>query len=714
MRRCVQLKTVFVLTYKCNHTRKTLNIMAKLKLLMDGLITLCLLLDISGCFKLDSRCHFVREYVHCLRANLTYIPKIPDNVSGLLFSDNYLPHVTSDTFMNISDPKKITYLRLAFDHIKTIKNDSLESFTGLISLSLTGNHIEAKSLRYLLGVLCHVKITMLTLNSMGSSIRSLQIFSLLNNCEIKELFMKRNAFVNITRGIVQHFDNVKFLDLCQNRIKLFQLTYMKSLEKLELSHNRLTNVPIFCMGNKTSASMVPKIRGFFIRYNYITNINPKSFECLTSLIELRLGGNHIAVFPNDMLLKMPFIQSLTIQPYNDYNTYVEKYAFRSNSLSYLQFESLNRPANLIFHSINDTFKNSPNLTYLHLAFIYMNTLPVSSLHGLFAPLKRLKNFSCYDCEIQRNPSIFIGDMTELVKLNLEENSLESINDNSISSKRYLKFLYLNDNKFSHLSRQILPIEFLNQLDLVDFAENPFLCNCALEWFIEWLKTTDTKIRHSDHYICAGPDRLAGKSLFDVEFTYFECHPLKPWMWAIIIVSFFLVILIISVLVYCNRWNIKHLIYLYRMKRNYKQIDGDNYLYDAFVAYSQDDSDWVIDKLLPILETESGYKLCIHERDFGVGAYINDNIVQNINNSKRMILVLSESFVNSGWCTFELKVALGKHIEEDFPVIVIILQEVRHMNSSLKILLKMTTYLEWKDGGAEEDLFWNKLQRTFKT
>ncbi|KAL4238245.1 hypothetical protein ACF0H5_002958 [Mactra antiquata] len=150
-----------------------------------------------------------------------------------------------------------------------------------------------------------------------------------------------------------------------------------------------------------------------------------------------------------------------------------------------------------------------------------------------------------------------------------------------------------------------------------------------------------------------------------------------------------------------------------MKKNYKQFDGGNYLYDAFVAYSQDDSEWVIDKLLPILETEYGYKLCIHERDFGVGAYINDNIVQNINNSKKMLLVLSESFVNSGWCNFELKVALCKHIEEDYPVIVIILQEVRQMNTSLKTLLKMTTYLEWKDGGAEEDLFWNKLQGTYK-
>ncbi|KAL4234331.1 hypothetical protein ACF0H5_005982 [Mactra antiquata] len=566
--------------------------MAKFRLLMDVLFTLCLLLDFSGCFKLDDRCFYFREDVRCLHANLTYIPEIPNNVSGLIFSDNYLPHVTSDTFTNISDPKKFTYLRLAYDHIKTIKNDSLESFTGLNYLSLTGNHIEATSLMYLLGVLCHVELKAVILNAMGSSIRSLQTFSLMDNCEIKELHMERNAFVYITRGIVQHIYNVKELNLRRNRIELFQLSYMKNLEILKLSYNELTNVPNFCMENKTSASMVPKIRELFINYNSITNINPKSFECLTSLKELRLD-----------------------------------------------------------------------------------------------------------------------DKAELLKLALGENSLESINDHSISSKRYLKFLYLNSNKFSHLSQQTLPIEFLNQLDRIDFADNPFLCDCALEWFIEWLKTTDTKIGQADSYICAGPDRLAGKSLFDVEFTYLECH---PWMWVIIIVLPSLsVILIISVLVYRNRWNIKHFIYLYRMRRIYIQIKGENYLYDAFVASSKNDSDWVTGKLLPILETEYGYKLCIHERDFGTGAYINDYIVHNINNSKSVLLVLSETFVNSDWCNFVLKVALSKRVEEDFPVIVIILQEVGYKNISLKKLLKMSTNLEWKDGGAEEDLFWDKLKGTIK-
>ncbi|KAL4240723.1 hypothetical protein ACF0H5_001511 [Mactra antiquata] len=274
---------------------------------------------------------------------------------------------------------------------------------------------------------------------------------------------------------------------------------------------------------------------------------------------------------------------------------------------------------------------------------------------------------------------------------------------------------MNENRIVLLSPKHLPLTLLNQLDTIDLSDNPFSCDCYLKWFIDWLKTIDiAKVKHAKKHICASPDRHVGKSLFDVEFTFFECHPLQKLMWVIIIaISSLLVLLIISLIVYRNRWNIKHLIYLYRMRRNYIQIEGNNYLYDAFVAYSQDDSDWVIDKLVPILESEYGYKLCIHERDFDIGAYINDNIVQNIKNSKRALLVLSESFVNSGWCNFEMKVALIKHIEEDFPVIVIILQTVRNTNTSLETLLKMTTYLEWKDSAADEDLFWNKLRGAMK-
>ncbi|KAL4229388.1 hypothetical protein ACF0H5_012427 [Mactra antiquata] len=664
--------------------------------------------EIIGCFKLDRRCSFVREEVQCLRANLTYIPEIPGNISGLSFSDNYLPHITSDTFMNISNPRKLTYLRLAYDHIKTIRNDSFESFTALNRLSLTGNHIEAKSIRCLLGVLCHLKLK-LTLNSMGSSIRLSVTFSLMNNCAMDLLSIERNDLAIISRTFIRHADSVKVLYLDRNRIKQVHLSYMKRLEVLYLSYNELINIPNFCNENDSSVSMVPNIRFLSLRYNRVTEIRPESFKCLTSLEKLEISGNHLSVFPNDMLTYMPFINWLKISPNDGYSAHCEKYAFRSRSLSYLQFGTRGS-VHFIFPSINDTFKYSPNLTYLSLFVFGMNELSASSLNGLFAPLQRLKNLTCFACGITLSPSVFIENMTELIKLDLAKNSIQAITDNSISSKRDLKYLIMNRNKIVQLSPTNLPLELLNQLDRIDFSRNPFLCDCQLKWFIEWLTTTDIdKIKHAKQYICAGPERHFGKSLFNVEFTYFECHPWHTLMWVSIIGSSSLLVILISVIVYHNRWNIKHLIHQHRMRRNYIQIEGNDYSYDAFVSYNHKDSDWVRDKLLPILETEYGYKLCIRDRDYVVGVDINDNIVQ-INKSKVIVLILSESFTKSGWCHFELNVALTKHIEDDFPVIVILLEEIRNMNTSMKTLIAKTTYLEWKNGAEDEDFFKNKLKR----
>lgn len=47
---------------------------------------------------------------------------------------------------------------------------------------------------------------------------------------------------------------------------------------------------------------------------------------------------------------------------------------------------------------------------------------------------------------------------------------------------------------------------------------------------------------------------------------------------------------------------------------------DGKAYDAFISYksSKTDQDFVLKQLYPKLETEMGYKLCMHFRDFTPG------------------------------------------------------------------------------------------------
>ncbi len=53
-----------------------------------------------------------------------------------------------------------------------------------------------------------------------------------------------------------------------------------------------------------------------------------------------------------------------------------------------------------------------------------------------------------------------------------------------------------------------------------------------------------------------------------------------------------------------------------------------------------DSMFVINEIQPYLE-EMGFRLCIHERDFLVGASIPANIEAAINHSRRMIMIISK-------------------------------------------------------------------------
>ena len=132
------------------------------------------------------------------------------------------------------------------------------------------------------------------------------------------------------------------------------------------------------------------------------------------------------------------------------------------------------------------------------------------------------------------------------------------------------------------------------------------------------------------------------------------------------------------------------------------------LFDAFISYSSKDEAFVSEELAPLLEHgDPSYKLCLHYRDFPVGAYIADTIVQAVESSRRTIMVLSENFIKSEWCRFEFKSAHHQVLRDRRRrLIVILLGEVPHkdLDPDIRLYLKTNTYLQWGD-----KLFWEKLR-----
>lgn len=75
-------------------------------------------------------------------------------------------------------------------------------------------------------------------------------------------------------------------------------------------------------------------------------------------------------------------------------------------------------------------------------------------------------------------------------------------------------------------------------------------------------------------------------------------------------------------------------------------------YHAFIIYSTIDENFVNNILIPILE-RYGFKYCIHWKDFPPGEVFRNTIVNSVYNSFKIIAVVSENFVNSDACTYEM-------------------------------------------------------------
>ena len=139
-------------------------------------------------------------------------------------------------------------------------------------------------------------------------------------------------------------------------------------------------------------------------------------------------------------------------------------------------------------------------------------------------------------------------------------------------------------------------------------------------------------------------------------------------------------------------------------------DDWNRPYDAFVSYSHKDVDFVSEELVRRLEGgDSGFRLCLHDRDWLAGEWIPDQIVRSVAASKRTIIVLSDHFVNSHWGMQEFHTAYQQLIvEKRMRLIIIMKSELsaeakKKMDKKLRKYLALNTYLKWGD-----PWFWQRL------
>ncbi|KAL3223008.1 hypothetical protein MRX96_027842 [Rhipicephalus microplus] len=473
---------------------------------------------------------------------------------------------------------------------------------------------------------------------------------------LEEISFVRNQFLGIPPGILE--PRLKVLDLSGYDRGFIQL-----------------DVPDYVFDKMSN------LRELYMRYKALPSLTEFTFWGLVSLENLDLKKCSIDSLPEGVFKHLTKLKHIDLS---------RNPIFRpGSSVNMRAFQGINSLKTLI---LSDT-----KLTDLS-----------SSLS--FEDLQGLEYIDLSNNSISVLPDDLFKSSYNLEHLNLRENLIESWKPQKSSIKR-LKSLDLSLNKIRYFNRDAL--RSFDQLHILDLSENVFSCTCAIRPFLEWLRGTNVTVRYLPYttlYTCSDPLEMDGKAILTVDSLL--QRTCKPTLIVSIMCVGIVILVIISLLVAGYIYRRRYDRWL-RSQSMASSVASKVYLYDAFVSYSNSDTQWVISRLLPQLEcsTIGNLKLCVYDRDFVAGRNISECILESIKQSRKIILVLSNSFLQSPWCKFETDLAQYTLLEENrdaFILLKISRLDETLLSPKLNYLLKTRIHLSWSQSPKEEVVFFSKL------
>ena len=593
-----------------------------------------------------------------------------------------------------------------------------------------------------------------------------------------QVLQKFNSSLNILKLYVvslQQIDDYSFiwtpnvinLDLKDNEINHLakhSLHGLRSLQQLTLNNNRLTKVPSQALEVFRTYGTLQHLD---LSSNMIANskIPDDAFSAVSSsLTYLNAGGqktgkhvvikwlslfqklNHIS-FPGNMKsgnfkvkLKTPVLSLQSLQINNaDFLEFTPPFCFSFPNLevaiildstfdSFPSNMALHKCSHLLHLDLSGSLENmSPPVELDHLN-ISISTLTILKIarNGVQsikqATFIRAPMLTTLDLSYNSINSIDADIATaypNLENLTIDDNGLESIA--GLQGLLFLKKLSATQNQITSIPTWLTSIAEISHLTVLDLSYNPFQCTCDIEHFRKWILSDTNTWLQQGQYLCATPEALKGVSITGIEL---DCTSKTPMYLGI---GFAIGILFCALLIILTkyRWHIKYKIFL--LYRNYHPIANNiddefrelGLQYHAYVAYndeSAEDTAWVMDDLRPNMENgPEPLRLFIKARDMRPGNLI-DMIDRNMNQSRKVVLVLSPNFVESEWCYHEMRTAHMRLLDHNLDVLVLVLIHDIPENKvtlSLRHLLCKKEYLKWPKGRAGQRLFWQRLRLEIK-
>ena len=257
---------------------------------------------------------------------------------------------------------------------------------------------------------------------------------------------------------------------------------------------------------------------------------------------------------------------------------------------------------------------------------------------------------------------------------------------------------------------------------LNLSHNPLLCSCSCLQFYLWMRKARTYIAFTDlnSYRCTFYNgRKANLSDLNliVDILRSQCLSID---WSLVIKTTTAILILYSLTAAVTtsfrfRHSLRYIWLKHKMHRQYleRHILDPKYRFDAFVSCDRTDAIWVKRNFLPKLENQqTGLKFCVAQRNFLVGATIIDNIVRSINQSRKVVYVISKNFLKSGWCKEELLIGHQESLSRGKNILIcIFMPDIIHnqLSDRFRFILNHVTCIKWPRDPAAQQVFWIMLQ-----
>ncbi|KAK7603316.1 hypothetical protein V9T40_003315 [Parthenolecanium corni] len=362
-----------------------------------------------------------------------------------------------------------------------------------------------------------------------------------------------------------------------------------------------------------------------------------------------------------------------------------------------------------------------------LQVLYLNDSKVATIRNkTFNDVDELKVLHLENNDLESLEGYEFKELGKLTELYLENNHIKGVADNAFTPLKHLEVLHLEQNKIDSFAA-LKNIKSFN-LATVGLAGNSWTCDCGnVGELIQWLKENslaqleEVQCVDAEHSVAAALKLCSegkGSGSFGVSSNrdpYYSSSSVLssdyvPFMAASLVL--FIIVFLISTLAFIFKNDIKlwlHSRYGVRILTGSSFDEDCDRLFDAYMVYSLKDEEFVSQVISASLE-RLGYSLCLHYRDMHVmsPAYLTDSLLGASDASKRIILVLSLSFLQNEWERPVFKSALQTCLERNGcggrKIISILTSSNCVLSPELQSVLKSCHVLSWG-----EKRFWEKLR-----